>query len=145
LWSLAFPRGGRALAFVRAPLSFVCHQLAVVRHSVALVGDSVSSPKLKFTSSQVCLALGEGIFALIEFASAAPPAPRAARHRFRRPQLTPTPGGPAVDPPRVAWRWPVPGNQRSGQMGVQIPLFQIPQLPAPVGFHIICAPGAQAG
>ncbi|OBH46440.1 hypothetical protein A5687_14320 [Mycobacterium mantenii] len=30
-------------------------------------------------------------------------------------------------------------------MGVHIPLFQIPQLPAPVGFHIICAPGAQAG
>jgi hypothetical protein len=52
-------------------LSFVCHQLAVVRYPVALVGDPVSSPRLKFTSSQVCLALGEGTFALIEFVSPA--------------------------------------------------------------------------
>lgn len=35
--------------------------------------------------------------------------------------------------------------EASDQTGVQMPLFQIPQFPAPVGFHIICAPGAQAG
>jgi hypothetical protein len=58
-----------ALTFVRALLSFVCQPLAVVRYSLPLVGGPVSSARLEFASFEVGLALGEGLFALIELVS----------------------------------------------------------------------------
>lgn len=64
--SLAFALRRRALAFVRALLSFVGHPLTVVRYSLALVGDPISSSRLKFASVEVSLALGEGLFTLVE-------------------------------------------------------------------------------
>lgn len=66
LQPLTFALRRRALAFVSAPLSFVCHPLAVVRYSLPLVSDPVFSARLEFASSEVGLALGEGLFALIE-------------------------------------------------------------------------------
>lgn len=68
---IAFTLGDRALAFVRELLSFVCHPFAVVRYSLALVGDPISPAGLEFASSEVCLALGEAFFALIELVSPA--------------------------------------------------------------------------
>ena len=66
LQPLTFALRGRALTFVRAPLSFVCHPLAVVRYSVPLVSYPISSARLEFASLELSLALGEGLFALIE-------------------------------------------------------------------------------
>lgn len=140
--SLPFSLGGRALAFVRALLSFVCHPLAVVRDSLALIGDPISPAGLEFASVEVGLALGESFFALIEPVS--PAFQLRGRHDtiLGGHQLTLTLSGPPFDPPRAT------GSRHKAvlpQRGVHIPLFQSPQLPAPVGFHISCAPGAHGG
>lgn len=62
----AFLLFARALAFVRALLSFVGHPLALVGNLVALIGHPVPSAGQKFTPSEFSLPLNQGPFALLE-------------------------------------------------------------------------------
>jgi hypothetical protein len=64
--SLAFPLGGRALATVGEPFSFVCRLLPIIGKSLPLVSDAFSSGSLPFASFDLGLTPQERLLARVK-------------------------------------------------------------------------------